>query len=218
MRNKITQNAFAKLIDGINNSKHKELNWSVIAYLFFGLLLALFLPEDISLNKTYIGRFCSMIVATVPSISNYAKISDFPDVATVFFSVMWVLTPFMLVIMVLSLAPRKMPDWVIKCDWKMIPKVFVGGVFAILFCLLFIYLFVYMPVDLAEKVKPDELINRAKAINIVMSGSRIGLAMYGGLLVLATVVFATMLIAHTVAVLFAIYVFFSSIFNFFKRK
>lgn len=212
MINKTTQNVFAKLIDGINNSKHRGLNWSVIAYLIFGLLLAMFLPEDITLDDTLIGKFCSMMAALVPSIPNYAKISNFPNVATVFFSVMWLMSPPILVIMVLSLAPRKLPDWVIQYDWKMVPKIFVGGVFAVLFCLLFIYLFVYMPVDLAEKVKSEAVMNRGKAINLVMSHSRIGLAMYGSLLILATVVFATMLIAHTVAILFAIYVFFRSIF------
>jgi hypothetical protein len=77
-------------------SNEKMIVFPLYTYLSFGFLLAILLPENILLKSSFLLDLVDLVKQFVPSVNSLASISDFPQVTLVFFSLMWVASPFVL--------------------------------------------------------------------------------------------------------------------------
>jgi hypothetical protein len=128
-------------------------------------LLAVLTPEDVITRHPTIGRLCNSIANLVPMIARASELSVFPEVVKVYFTVMWVLVPFWLLVCFLLPSGRL---WSIE---KMVKARFFLLFFFPIFAPASIFFFLtYFGLD-----KPGTL---PALIRITLT-SKVGLAMLG---------------------------------------
>lgn len=201
----------------MNRSQHKWLNWGALGYVVFGVLLALTLPEDGFNRFPLVDTFCSTMESLVPSIEKYEQASNFKNVTRSVLSVMWALVPALVVLIIASLRPKQIPEWVRTDYWRQVIKFLLLSIVAIIFCGALIYFFVVMPVDIQAKVD-GEFISRGIVGLKAMSHSRFWLGMMGGGVSLAVALFIWFLVAYVYALALLVFGFFWNIIQLFTKK
>lgn len=100
-----------------------------ITPIVFGFFIALFCPENI-LDKHWLLQFAtSKLKAIFPPIAGYARKSEFPQVSELYFSFMWVLSPYYLFISIFSIRENQgLINWLPKAQFELIKVFFIGVV------------------------------------------------------------------------------------------
>jgi hypothetical protein len=57
------------------------------------VLIALLTPKDVLTNSAFLASFAQAVASLVPSINEWAAVSNYPEVTRLFFAVSWVVAP-----------------------------------------------------------------------------------------------------------------------------
>jgi hypothetical protein len=71
-------------------------SWEMLVVQGISVALVMFAPDDVLTQYPMLGEFVDSMETWIPSVADYRSRSDFPQVAGMYFSVMFVVTPIIL--------------------------------------------------------------------------------------------------------------------------